>query len=375
MGNCTYITLAIHTYDKAVALKKVLEAHSIDVKFEKISLDSASVNYGLRVKIPDSDLPLALKLVESGSEIDLLKTVGSIEGIKGNILIPIDFSGYSKLACKVGFAMAERLGLKPVLLHTYATPSFGGPLPYSDTTDIDITENVEDAEIALSVHAEAKKMMKRFVKSIYALQHKGELADIKFSYLIEEGLPEEVIINYSRTNPPMLIVMATRGKDKKEEDLIGSVTAEVLDVCRVPVFAVPEHYDFKGVKEIKELAFFCTLTQNDILSIDTLMRMFDFPEVNITLIPVNEINSDKCESKVSALQDYLEKNYPTAKFSHKVFKQKNFREDLEAYNATKGFELLIVPNKKMNAFRRFFNPGIAHRILFERDMPLLALPV
>ncbi len=368
-----YVTLAIHTYDHAVALKKVLESHSIESHFEKITLDSASVNYGLRVKIRIGDLPLALKIVESGTEI-IPESLQIADGVNGNILIPVDFSDYSSLSCMVGFSMAERLGLTPVLLHTYVTPYLGGPLPYSDSPDSEFM-NINEAEISLSVKDEAEKSMKRFIRNIYEAQHKGLLPDIKFSQILEEGLPEEVIINYSKNTPPALIVMATRGKDKKEEEMIGSVTAEVLDSCRVPVFAVPEHYDFPGVADIRRLAFFCTLTQRDILSVDTLMRMFDFPEVDITLVPVNELGSEKCETKVKALQEYLAKNYPTARFSYKVFKAKSFREEMEDYSTAKGLELLIVPNKKMNAFRRFFNPGIAHRILFERDMPLLALPV
>lgn len=368
-----YVTLAIHTYDHAVALKKVLESHSIETHFEKISIESGSVSYGLRVKIRNCDLPLALKIVESGSELSP-QLKNSVEGIDGNILIPVDFSDYSSLSCLVGFSMAERLGLTPVLLHTYATPYLGGPIPYSDGYDEEMG-NVQEAEMTISVKHEAEKSMNKFIRNIYEAQHKGLLPDIKFSHILEEGLPEEVINGYSKTTPPTLIVMATRGKDKKEEEMIGSVTAEVLDSCRVPVFAVPENYDFPGVANIRRLAFLCTLTQRDILSIDTLMRMFDFPEVDITLIPVNELGSDKCEVKVEALQKYLSKNYPTATFSYRIFKSKTFKEEMERYTSEKGLELLIVPNKKMNAFRRFFNPGIAHRILFERDMPLLALPV
>lgn len=369
-----YITLAIHTYEYAVSLKKILEAHSIDVHFEKVTLDSQSVNYGIRVKIAENDLPLALKLVESGTELLSSELLSPLDGIEGNVLIPVDFSTHSSLACTVGFAMAERLGLRPVLLHTYATPSLGGPLPYSGDYDPELT-NVEAVEVSLSVREEAEKAMRAFIRKIYEWQHDGTIPDIKFTHLLEEGLPEDVILSYSKNNPPALIVMATRGKEQRDEDLIGSVTAEVLDVCRVPVFAVPEHYDFPGVREIRRLAFFCTLTQRDILSVDTLMRLFDFPEVDITLIPVNELSNDKVEEKIVALQDYLAKNYPTATFSHRIFRQKTFREDMEQYSQEKGLELLIVPNKKMNAFRRFFNPGIAHRILFERDMPLLALPV
>ncbi|MCM1291795.1 MAG: universal stress protein [Prevotella sp.] len=369
------ITLAIHTYDHAVALKKTLQGHNIKVTFEKVSSNAEDIDYGLRVKIDIADLPLALKIVESASELSLAKTTATLNGIKGNILIPIDFSDYSSLACLVGFAMAQRLNLTPVILHTFATPSLGGPIPYSDSFDPEIVSTLQSTELSISVRHNAEKLMNRFIHTIYEAQHTGAMPDIKFKHIIEEGIPEEVIIEYSKSNPPALIVMATRGKDKKEEDLIGSVTAEVLDACRVPVFTVPENYRFTDIKNIKNLAFFCTLTQRDILSIDTLMRMFNFPDVQISLIPVNDLDSDKCDTKMIALTHYLSKNYPTAVFKYKIFRKSTFKEDMENYSTSQKLELLIVPNKKMNAFRRLFNPGIAHRILFERDMPLLALPV
>ena len=50
-------------------------------------------------------------------------------------------------------------------------------------------------------------------------------------------------------------------------------------------------------------------------------------------------------------------------------------EDFANFAGQRGVQMLIVPNKKRNILSRLFNPGIAHKILFERDMPLLSAPV
>ena len=39
---------------------------------------------------------------------------------------------------------------------------------------------------------------------------------------------------------PVIIIMGTRGKNQKDIDLIGSVTAEVIERSRVPVLAIPK---------------------------------------------------------------------------------------------------------------------------------------
>jgi nucleotide-binding universal stress UspA family protein len=38
-------------------------------------------------------------------------------------------------------------------------------------------------------------------------------------------------------------------------------------------------------------------------------------------------------------------------------------------------DLIVVPNKRKNVFARFFNPGLAHRILTNADLPLLVIRV
>ena len=78
-------------------------------------------------------------------------------------------------------------------------------------------------------------------------------------------------------------------KSRKEEDLVGSVTAEVMDSCRVPVFAFPENAELISLDAIKRVAYFCNLDQRDIISVDTLIgRLFEYPAIEMTVIPVND---------------------------------------------------------------------------------------
>lgn len=369
------ITLAIHTYQYAVALKRILEDHGIEVKLDNIDIDSSNVNSGVRVRIKKSDLPLALKLTESGDGDSISKTVMKMTGVSGNLLIPVDFSPYSMLACRYGFQLAIRLDLHPVIMYAFTTPYFTGAMPFSQEFPDNYNADIPDVEAYLDVQKEAHRMMTAFKKKIGDAQAQGTLPSVKYSTVLNEGVPEDVILEYCRLTPPALVVMATRGKEKKEDELVGSVTAEVLDSCRVPLFVVPENCSYQSIESIRQIAYFCNLDQQDILSIDMLMRMFDYPDVDITLIPVNPRAKFEVKKKVDALCGYLSKNYPTAKFKTAVFKDNSFREEFEDFEKRSKLEMIIVPNKKKNVISRIFNPGIAHRLLFEKDMPLLALPV
>lgn len=371
-----FITLAIHTYEKAVALRKILEYHGIAVRFESLVLTGARIASGVRVKICEKDLALALKITESGDYFTPAGLDMKMAGTSGNILIPVDFSSYSMLACRIGFDLAARLNLHPVVMHAYATPYFTGTLSYDTTIGFpDETDEIAEMEVGKELRTESEKMMRDFKRRLDAARKDGSLPDVDYSTLLSEGIPEETILEYCRMTPPALVVMATRGKHRKEEDLVGSVTAEVIDSCRVPVLAFPENMGHESVCSLKRVAYFCNLDQHDIMSVDTLMRMFDYPAVDITLVPVNDRAGNRIKEKVDALRDYFNGNYPAAKFKSVIFHPKTFRGELDSYIREEKLEMLIVPNKKKNIFSRLFNPGIPHKILFERDMPILALPV
>ncbi len=374
MADKRFITLAIHTYDRAVALRKILESHGIGVKFESLVLTGTHIASGVRVKINERDLPLALKLTESGDYYSSARVEMRMTGASGNILIPVDFSAYSIPACRIGFELAARLQLHPVVMNAYATPYFMGGMVYDGNLDSDGVDDVAEMEIDKDMRSESEKLMREFRKKIEKEQKEGSIPDVRFSTLTNEGIPEEVILEYCRLTPPALVVMATRGKSRKEEDLVGSVTAEVMDSCRVPVFAFPENAELISLDAIKRVAYFCNLDQRDIISVDTLMRLFEYPAIEMTVIPVND-RAGNIKDKVEALRDFFSKNYPTGHFKSQIFQAKTFREEFDEYVRKEHIQLVIVPNKKKNIFSRLFNPGIPHKILFERDMPILALPV
>lgn len=374
-----FITLAIHTTEHAMALKRILEGHGIDVRLQKYVASGAPIAVGVRVMIHERDLPLALKITESIEHLSTLNMDNILAGHRGELLIPVDFNDYCMCACMAGFDLAEHLHLQPVLLHAYPTPVFSPSFSLDESSSLGIENSFEeeynDMEISKDLQKQNRKNMKDLITRLHEEQKKGMLPDLNFKALMEDGVAEDVIKEYCRMSPPSLVVMVTRGKEKKGEQLIGSVTAEVLDDCKVPVLSIPENCNFIKAKHLKEVIVLCNIDQHDLICVDTFMRMFDYPEVNITLIPINEKPDKNLKAKLINLKNYFSKTYPTAHFITAIFSPKTFMPDFNNYESQRGTELIIVPNRKKNAFMRLFNPGIAHRLLFERDLPLLALPI
>ena len=233
MSEDRLITVAIHTYEKAVMLKSLLESEGVPVVLHNVNLEQPIVSSGIRVRIKEKDLPLALRIIEN---VDIFSNVNKSPKSPQKIIVPIDFSESSLYATRFAFNYAKSYNNSIVFLHSYLDPFLSGGIQLSNSKDfdLDITDSREKAQ------AQAEEDMDKFCSEIKHLIKIGDIPPIKFTSEIREGVPEDVINSYAKQIHPTSIIMGTRGYGKKEKELIGSVTAEVLDTCRYPVFSIPE---------------------------------------------------------------------------------------------------------------------------------------
>lgn len=375
------ITLAVHTETHAMRLKEVLEFHDIPVTLEDIDCkDMLLSGAPKKVRIPFQHIAMGLKILESGEAALEPSALMRMTGMDNILLIPVDFSPLSLLAVKAGFYLAQKLNVEPMLMHCYAGSIIESAInegsminyPYDPASETEIeNEMVETDEL----RRQASAQLTALKKQIKGEQSEGRLPDIKFSTSLLPGIPEQVILDYCKSNKPILTLMVTRGANKKGMDLVGSVTAEVIDSCRVPLVTIPESYQPGGIENIKRVAMFCTFSGYDTLVIRWLMRTFDFPAISFFLIPESDRASAGTRRKLDDLREYFNRTYPTADFHASMLKQGKFDDSVRDLLEENDIQLIIVPNRKSSALSRFFRPTLAHKILFEKDIPLVVLPV
>lgn len=300
-------------------------------------------------------------------------------GDSDRVLIPVDFSPKGSLALNVGFELARRLGKKVTLIHASVIanpnlfPQFPDDFNGMDNEDAEIEEMELEQEISTIDHDSMAKLKKH----LNSLKNQGLLPDIEYDSIIAPGTPEEVIAEFCAMTPPAVIVMATRGKQKRQEELIGSVTAEVIDHCLAPVFTVPEHFTFSGFKEIVRICAFCNFDEGDVETVKRLMEMFDNPKVKIFLFPAShKMKGAQRAEALEKIKNKLQNDYPNAEFFIDAATEgNNLRQQIEALFVKEDIQMILAPNRKRNALSRFLNPGLAHKILYETDFPILDIPV
>ncbi len=368
------ITLAIHTYDRAVAVKNLLEAEGIEVTLQNVNLEQPEISSGVRVRIDITDLPLALRIVENPHIFSGYAFPQSARSCKHAILVPTDFSDLSINAARVALRLAATRKTEVVFLHAYIDPGLSGSVQLSDNLTYDIT----DTEMTEHLVAAANGSMAKFAAKIRQMMKCNELPMVPFSTAVVEGVPEEAIVAFTKQNTPYLVVMGTRSKSRKEREFIGSVTAEVLDAGRFSVLTVPEPAAPQTIDTPHNILFFGNIDQEDIIAMDTLYRYFSNSNAEVTIIHIPQRHrlTERFYSKsADALSEYCTKTFEHFNFKTVTVSPDKAIDELEALQNEHNFDLLVLPNKRKNALARMLNPGLAHKILFQADIPMLVIPI
>ena len=219
------------------------------------------------------------------------------------------------------------------------------------------------------VHTDLNNLSNKIKEKIEA----GIFPDVKYTCKLRDGIPEEEIIRYAKSHNPQLIIMGTRGKDQKDIDLIGSVTAEVIERSKHTVFAVPENTPFKTFKEVKRIAFVTNFDQRDLIAFDSLIKAFKPFNFSVSLIHLAEVKDTWNEIKLAGIKDYFQKQYPQLEMSYDVVKEDNILSNFDQYIKEKHINVITITSYKRNIFARLFNPGIARKMIFHTDTPLLVI--
>lgn len=368
------VTLAILTYAKAQILKNVLENEGIETYIHNVNQIQPVVSSGVRLRIKESDLPRALKITESSawlSESIVGEKEAEVDTKSNKILIPVDFSDYSLKACEFGFNLAKTENAEVIMLHVYFTPIYASSLPYGDVFNYQsqISDEESMKTIIQKVHSDLNALSEKIKEKIAS----GEFPDVKYSCILREGIPEEEIMRYAKEQHPKVIIMGTRGKNQKDIDLIGSVTAEVIDRSRTAVLAIPENMPFKQFSEVKRIAFITNFDQRDLIAFEEFFNAWKVFHFSVSLIHLTESKDTWNEIKLAGIKDYFQKQYPGLEIQYDVVMNDNLLKGLDQYIKDNQIDIITLTSYKRNIFARLFNPSIARKMIFHSDTPLLVI--
>lgn len=371
------ITLAVHTNKKAQILKDFLEEAGIDVYIETIDGKQPSdVTPGVRVRVREEDLATALSLVESEHLFSYAKKETYLVD-DGNlrILVPVDFSDYSLNACRIAFNIAKLHNAKVKIFTVYYNPFYPIDLPFADM----LYGTSNEKEKATNILDKVRQNMNTLIAEIDRRVESGEFPTVNYSYSIREGVADEEIAEYSKQYKPGLIIMGTKGSTDRTEDMLGSVTAEVIEMTDIPLLAIPKDSLLTDPQKIKHIAFSTNFTQRDLITFDNMYR-FAKPygrDIKITLLHVNVIGKNKpvcSEENVQKILGYIHEHYPEMNIDYKqIDTNDDMYTSIGQFIVDEQIEVVTVNTRRRNVFTRLFVPSVSRKILANSKAALLVL--
>ena len=367
------VTLFTTSFTKAAALQLILQDKGIPSVLN--DLPGPIPTNHVKVRVAKSQLEEALAIAEEWKADDVVKEALAEENQKGGVLVPVDFSDYSWQACQFAFSFANIFSVPVVLLHSI-NMDYDSHSILSSFLDFD-KAGIDD-ELQNSID-EAKVNFQKLTEKINAEVKAERLPNVQFSTEIKRGVPEDEIIDLANEIKPSLIVMGTRGQNRKDAELVGSVTAEVIEHTRIPVLAIPENTNRPLSHQSLNVAFVTRFEDSDLKAFQRMASMLKpfgatFHFVHIDK-PGNGQDDVWSEIKLSGIRDYFVRTYPNFKFEYHLLSGDDFLQTLDSFLHGNNIDIVSLTNHRRGMFVRMFNPSMAKRMVFHSDTPILTFHV
>lgn len=360
-----FVTLAVHSYDKAQYLMHVLNNEGIEAYTEDVNHILPSISVGVRVRVKEEDLDRALKVYEELEKNIRNRNVND----EKTILVPYDFEEYSYKIFPLAFSWAKSLGATVVLFHTFLSkvPSRQSLLERIFDGDKDDFQKKREEE--LRVEKEKQKIAEAMVQNMIA---EGVLEDVPYVFKSNEGVPEEQIINYTEEYKPLLVVMSTRSCERKERDMIGSVSAEVAEGAPIPVFVVPEDKVITAVKQLEKLAFITNFEDKDLQAFDKMMTRLAFQEEIIHLVHASKEDQKDAwsEIKLGGIKNYFSEHYNVKDVEYAMLQRGNKGQQLKDYLKDNEINIVALSIHRRSAIAKLWGDGIARKMVNDAKLAM-----
>ena len=194
---------------------------------------------------------------------------------------------------------------------------------------------------------------------------------MKFKHVLREGIPEEEIIRYSKKHNPSIVIMGTRGKSQKDVDLIGSVTAEIIERSRIPVLAIPEDTTMVNFDHIQNIAYATNFDDKDLIAFEKLMQLMKPFRFKMHFVHSEQKEDAWTEIKLKGIKEYFLKFYPEQEIEYHILHGSDLLTVFDKFISDNKIDVFSLTTHKRNIFTRLFNPSIARKMVFHSNTPML----
>ena len=261
-----------------------------------------------------------------------------------NILIPTDFSDYSKHAINYVYNNFKKESIDIRLIHTIREPH--------STSGVLIRLDQLMKQDAIN---EMEALVSR-IEEVY-----GERPE----YFIKYGHLSDWVKQFADSLEIDLIVMGTKGSSNMASKIMGSVTEAMIRTAKVPVLAIPEAENKEPVHIVMIATARESLPNADF--IERFEKSLNPANLHLDVLRVVPPNSD---DKVPKSVEFRGN-----KMGMKIVESNSVVEGINTYLKSNRVDILGMFHSHKSRLDYLFNRSVTRSICKDCKVPLLAIPV
>jgi nucleotide-binding universal stress UspA family protein len=271
------------------------------------------------------------------------------------ILVPVDFSETSDNALLYAVNLANSLSSNIMLLHVSAIPV------YNNEYNV-VAYTVNDALAENKIILEEKALLlKKENALIGEVQCFSELGDFK-----------AIMLNYITNKNIDLVVMGITGHSTTfGKVLFGSNAVSISRESNIPVFIIPNDYEYKNIKNIAYASEYDAhiAEQTGLIQIKNIAFMFGASLSVLHVIPDNHLINEL----ESATDLFVEQKLEAT--SHKTFilSEDKASTALLDFIKTHDVDVIVLEQKKHSFLHNLIYPSTTKEIAFNSPIPVLTI--
>ena len=126
-------------------------------------------------------------------------------------------------------------------------------------------------------------------------------------------------------------------------------------------------------EKIRRIAFLTNFDQKDLIAIDTAISFLNKDHLELVFIHATQKKESWDEVMLAGIKEYFANHYPNLKTEYALLDKEKNLEQIQPFLEASKIDLVALNTRKRSLFSRFFNLGIATRLLFNTDTPLLVM--
>ncbi len=271
-----------------------------------------------------------------------------------NILVPVDFSPASTMACRFALELARLSKANVHLLHTFETPVI-----YSEAqalaAQVDYTLYREEAE------REMNECLNRIRK---------EAPDINLNRIVKQGLPSAQIMASAEELKAELVVMGTTGKGAVERLLVGSNAMRMVKHAPCLLLLVPPDAAFAGFSKI---VFATDLSDDNLKHVSGLLPLAKLVNAELLFLNIQTPDGNPAAEAVNLMTEKIRLLVHYPKVSGYFCREREISKGIQYFLDEQKAGFLAMYTRHRGLFGELFKPSLTGRMSLHCRVPLLVI--